>query len=210
MKKLFPVVAALLVAGCSTSVAQKPAEPNAELSAELRRRVKEDQDARQKFIEWMKERGVADPAKAKQTENEPIFKKLTEIDAANTKWLKEVVDKHGWPGASFVGKNGAHDAWLLVQHADRDREFQKKCLLLMKPLVANGEAAAVDFAYLTDRVLVADGKKQLYGTQFHDVKGKMEPQPIENEADVDKRRQEVGLNSLAEYRKLIEAMYQKK
>ena len=80
----------------------------------------------------------------------------------------------------------------------------------MKPLVATGDVAKGDFAYLTDRVLVADGKKQLYGTQFHDVKGKMEPQPIEDEASVDKRRKEMGLSTLAEYRKIIEEVYQKK
>jgi hypothetical protein len=42
------------------------------------------------------------------------------------------------------------------------------------------------------------------------VKGKMEPQPIEDEANVDKRRKEMGLSSLAEYRKIIEEVYQKK
>jgi hypothetical protein len=210
MRMLFALTALLPLVGCAASVAEKPEEPNSELRAELKKRVQEDQDARRKMIDWMKEHGVTDPAKAKQAENEPVAKKLAEIDEANTKWLKGIVDKHGWPGTKLVSEHGAHDAWLLVQHADRDREFQKKCLGLMKPLVETGEVAKGDFAYLTDRVLVADGKKQLYGTQFHDVNGKMEPQPIEDEANVDKRRKEMGLSTMAEYRKLIEEMYQKK
>jgi hypothetical protein len=57
---------------------------------------------------------------------------------------------------------------------------------------------------------VADKHKQVYGTQFHEVGGKMEPYPIEDEANVDKRRKEVGLPPLAEYRKLIEEMYKPK
>ncbi|MFL5339258.1 MAG: DUF6624 domain-containing protein [Gemmataceae bacterium] len=209
MNKLFPAIAAFVVVGCGATIAQKPDEKqlNEELRTELRKRVKEDQDARQKFIEWLKTRGTIDPKKAAE---EPIAKKLAEIDEANTKWLKEVVEKHGWPGKSLVGTDGAHDAWLLVQHADRDRAFQKKCLELMKPLVTTGEVSKGDFAYLTDRVLVADAKKQLYGTQFHEMNGKMEPQPIEDEAKVDDRRREMGLTPLTEYRKLIEETYQKK
>ena len=39
--------------------------------------------------------------------------------------------------------------------------------------------------------------------------GKSEPKPIDDEANVDKRRAEVGLTSLAEYRKAIESLYGK-
>src|SRR5260370_39359132 len=187
MRRLFAIMATLPLVGCAASVAQKPEEPNAELRAELRKRVQEDQDARRQMIAWMKEHGVTDPAKAKQAENEPIAKKLAEIDEANTKWLKGIVEKHGWPGTKLVGEPGAYDAWLLVQHADRDREFQKKCLGLMKPLVETGEVAKGDFAYLTDRVLIADGKKQLYGTQFRDVNGKIERQQNQDEPNPAKR-----------------------
>lgn len=183
---------------------------NKQLRAEIKKRVKEDQDARFAVLKWMQEQNETDAAKAKQKTDEPLIAKLHEIDAANTKWLAEVVAKHGWPGKSLVGADAAHDAWLLVQHADRDLAFQKKVLELMKPLAPKGEVAKGDVAYLTDRVLVAEKKKQLYGTQFQQVNGKMEPQPIEDEANVDKRRAEVGLASMAEYRKLIEQMYEKK
>jgi hypothetical protein len=56
-------------------------------------------------------------------------------------------------------------------------------------------------------VRVAENAKQVYGTQFHEVDGKMLPFPIDDESNVDKRRKEVGLPSLAEYRKTIEATY---
>ena len=38
----------------------------------------------------------------------------------------------------------------------------------------------------------------------------MEPYPIEDEANVDQRRKEVGLPPLAEYRKMIEGLYKPK
>ena len=69
------------------------------------------------------------------------------------------------------------------------------------------ELSQSNLAYLTDRVLLAEGKKQLYGTQFTVVDGKWKPRPLEDEANVDKRRAEVGLPPLAEYTKLIEQAY---
>ena len=56
-------------------------------------------------------------------------------------------------------------------------------------------------------MLLAEGKKQVYGTQYHSPNGKWEPRPLEDEANVDKRRAEVGLSPLAEYVKQLEAMY---
>jgi len=183
---------------------------NEPLRAELKRRVKEDQDARTQMIDWLAKQKLNDAAAAKKMTEEPLVKKVAEIDKANTEWLKDVVQKHGWPRRTLVGSDGAHDAWLLVQHADHDRAFQKKCLDLMRDLAVLGEVSPTDVAYLTDRVLVAESKKQLYGTQFHTVDGKLEPKPIENEAKVDERRKAVGLPTLAEYRKMVEKMYQQK
>lgn len=69
------------------------------------------------------------------------------------------------------------------------------------------EVSRRNVAYLTDRVLLAEGKKQVYGTQFILEKGKWKPRPLEDEANVDRRRAEVGLPPLAEYAKEIEAYY---
>jgi hypothetical protein len=132
--------------------------------------------------------------------------KMRDIDVQNTAWMKEIVDKYGWPGKSLIGEDGAQKAWLMVQHADHDRAFQKRCLQLLETAVKKGEAKPENLAYLTDRVRVGDKQKQIYGTQFREMNGKQEPFPIEDEANVDKRRKEVGLPSMAEYRKMVEAM----
>jgi hypothetical protein len=62
-----------------------------------------------------------------------------------------------------------------------------------------GDVSRVDLAYLTDRVLVNEGKKQIYGTQFHEVDGKMVPLPVEDEAGLSARRAELGMISMEEY-----------
>jgi hypothetical protein len=96
---------------------------------------------------------------------------------------------------------------LLAQHADLDLAFQKRCLVLITEAVNSGQAPAEHMAYLTDRVRVAEKQKQVYGTQFHQVGGRMEPYPIEDETNVDNRRRAVGLPSLAKYREMVEKMY---
>lgn len=167
------------------------------LRQEILQMVKEDQAARKEILKTL-----APDATARR--------KIADIDRKNTTRMKEIIAKHGWPGKSLVGEDGAHAAWLLVQHADRDRAFQKQCLKLIERAVKAREATAADLAYLTDRVLVAEKKKQLYGTQFRTIDGKMEPYPIADEKNLDQRRKEAGLPSFAEYQKTMEKLYKPK
>ncbi len=135
-----------------------------------------------------------------------VIEKLQSEDRKNLRWLKEVVSRHGWPGKSLVGSKSAHYAWLLVQHADSDREFQQTCLTKMEAL-PKGDVEARDVAYLTDRILVGTGKKQKYGTQTNFKDGKAVAAPIEDEEHVDERRKALELEPLEEYLKLIEEVY---
>lgn len=74
-----------------------------------------------------------------------------------------------------------------------------------------GELDGQSYALLLDRVLVQDGKKQVYGTQIkpmHLWKDGPEPYPIQGRPDVDARRADVGLPPLDAHLKLIEEMYE--
>lgn len=87
--------------------------------------------------------------------------------------------------------------WLLIQHQDFDLDLQKACL---KKCDFNKK----DKAYLTDRILVSQGKKQKYGTQFYkNKKGNLVPRPIKALDQLDKRRKNVGLESFSRYKKKI-------
>lgn len=125
-----------------------------------------------------------------------------EIDASNTAFLKAEVDRRGgWPGKSAIGAGAAHFAWLLVQHADRDPQFQERALALMEPMVPQGEVDAKDFAYLFDRVAVAAGRPQRYGSQGACVpgEGRWAPRPMDEPDRIDQRRASVGLGPMADY-----------
>lgn len=121
------------------------------------------------------------------------------VDAAHTARMRAIIAQFGWPGRSLVGEDGAHTAWLLVQHADRDRGFQERCLELLAQAVARSEASAQDMAYLTDRVRVHARRPQVYGTQLRLENDRLTAGLIEDEANVDARRAEVGLGPLADY-----------
>jgi hypothetical protein len=192
----------------------KPAPP-ADLKQELTRRYDEDQRARLAMLEWLKRNGVDFAAKPEQlspelkAELETLSAATIKADRENTQWLREIVERHGWPTRTQVGARAASAAWLLVQHADAEPKFQRQCLDLMAALPA-GEVEPKNVAYLTDRVLLAEGKPQRYGTQFDFVAGKLQPKPIEDEDHVDQRRAEVGLQPLAEYAKSMAATYDTK
>ena len=66
-----------------------------------------------------------------------------------------------------------------------------------------GDVRPQHIAYLTDRVLVHEGKAQVYGTQAEGQGSDVKLMPITDEANVDKRRALVGLGPLAEYLKLL-------
>lgn len=119
-------------------------------------------------------------------------------DDANTRWLKDVVARDGWPRISAVGERSANEAWLLVQHADHDPLFQLEALRLMEPLVAEKEVSSRNYAYLYDRVMLKLAGKQRYGTQFTCVDGKWAPQSLEDASAVDRFREEAGMETQAE------------
>lgn len=112
------------------------------------------------------------------------------VDRADGARLKQIVEQFGWPTVDMVGADGAHAAWLLAQHADRDTAFQLNVLALMAPLVRTGQAAAKDYAYLWDRT----HDPQRYGTQGDCVApGEWQPFEVDDLAALDERRRAVGL-----------------
>jgi hypothetical protein len=130
-----------------------------------------------------------------------VVKKQDEIDAQNIKRLEEIIAQYGWPGRSLVGKEASQAAFLIIQHAELN--YQKKYFARLKEAAAKDEARASEVAMLEDRILMREGKKQLYGTQVrtNDVTKKLELYVIEDEENVDARRAAVGLPPIAEYLK---------
>ncbi len=131
------------------------------------------------------------------------------MDRGHTARIEEIITEHGWPRLSRDGADIAHAVWLLVQHADHNPEFQRRCLDQMTSAVAAEEADRVLWAMLTDRVLVEETGQQLYGTQWTQDResGDHVPIPITDPARVDARRAEVGLDLLSENKRRIQEAY---
>lgn len=181
----------LALALSSAASAQTPsAQADSLLARQLALRAGADQAARGLFTLAFQRGATPTPADKAL---------IAAVDSLNTAWLKSVVAERGWPLASHVGDHGARDAWLLAQHADRDRAFQGEVLVLMEAAVAEGEAPGSYFAYLTDRVRLGAGELQVYGTQYNVVDGIPQTFRLEDPDSVDARRAAVGLEPLAEY-----------
>ena len=121
-------------------------------------------------------------------------------DAARTERLAEIIDEHGWPTRELVGSDGATAAWVIAQHSDLDLAFQERALELLTEAVAEDDASPGDLAYLSDRVAVAKGEPQTYGTQIRcDKKKPVPPTPVADPAAVDELRAEAGLEPLQDY-----------
>lgn len=126
-------------------------------------------------------------------------KNIKEIDTKNTNRMKEIIFDKGWPTIEMVGEEASSSAWLLIQHADLDPDFQEESLNLIKEL-PEGQVSKENIAYLEDRVRVVHGKSTLYGTQFYRRDdGKLVPREIEDSKNIDIRRKEMGLDTLDEY-----------
>jgi hypothetical protein len=156
---------------------------NAELRDELLAMAEEDQRFRRSWVSLSQEEMQAE----------------LEKEHARSSRAGELIATHGWPGRSLVGDDGSTAAWLLIQHADHDVDLQERCLELLRAAVAQGDASARNLAYLTDRVCVARGRDQLYGTQFNGSGDSFGPRSIEDPERLDERRASVGLEPFAEY-----------
>lgn len=129
------------------------------------------------------------------------------IDEANTIRLTEIIEQVGWPTIPKVGSEASHAAWLLVQHAS-SLAFMKRCLQLMKD-APRGAVSPSNLAFLEDRVLMMDGKPQIYGTQFQSVGEEMKVYPIVNPDEVNLRRANVGLGTFEENKTRLSELYHK-
>jgi hypothetical protein len=184
-----PLLVALVAGGCASRNTESIRNPA--LRRELLAMVAIDQKVREGMRLPMTPADVA---------------RMQEADVRHTARMKQILAMHGWPGRSLVGEDGAHAAWLLVQHADE--QFMADSLSLMEQAVLKDEASRKDYAYLLDRVRMKQGKPQVYGTQFvSGPDGMPVLYPIEAAEHVDERRRAIGLPPMAEYEKKIREVY---
>lgn len=132
-------------------------------------------------------------------------------DKKRIRELKKLIQQHGWPTVSLVGKKASTNAWLLVQHADHDLKFQKYILNLLEEIdkANRNDIDRANIAYLKDRILMAEKKKQLFGTQFRfDKQGRLSLYPIKNLKGIGSLRKAYKLPPLKEFIKAADEFNQ--
>ena len=129
------------------------------------------------------------------------WKLIDKVDSLNQIDIENLITDRGWLSAKDVGIKGSSTLFIVIQHADL--ETQQQYLPMMRTAVKEGKAKGYDLALLEDRVAIALGQKQIYGSQVQrdEETGDYSVSPIQDPINVDKRRQSVGLGPLAPYLK---------
>lgn len=163
------------------------------LAAELEGILGTDQIFRQKSDSLERIHGRNSP------EMTALWDSIRKIDDKNQIRVCQILDEKGWLGPDEVGENGATALFLIIQHAPL--ETQEKYLPGMREAVKKGTARGADLALLEDRVLIRNGKKQIYGSQVVLDPATLEKvfAAIEDVDHVDERRAAMGLSPMSVY-----------
>ncbi len=163
------------------------------LQKELLDIFKEDQDIRNQYVAAQKKYGY------QGKEMDSLGKIMVLKDSLNLIKIVKILDEKGWVGTDKVGQQANQTLFLVIQHSDL--KVQQKYLPMMREAVKKGNANASSLALLEDRVALREGRKQIYGSQIgtNPITKKQYVLPLEDPDNVDKRRFEVGLDSLADY-----------
>jgi len=127
-----------------------------------------------------------------------LWDTINKKDSINQIKVNKIIDERGWLGEDVIGFQGNKTLFLVIQHADLD--IQLKYWPIMQQAAKDGNVRKSYMALLEDRIALRQGKKQIYGSQIQgDIDGNYYVRPLIDPENVDIRRAEVGLNTMAEY-----------
>lgn len=148
-----------------------------------------------------------DFSRMKDPGQKKLLQQMRIVDRANTARLKVLFEHCGFPDKDQHGETAPGDAWLMVQHADHDVAFQKQALALIEGMAAQRkEPLGKSYAYLSDRIAVAERRPQAYGTQLMapvEQPCHFEFNPMDDREKVEERRAALGLPPLDIYKEIV-------
>lgn len=160
---------------------------NDSLASILEKIYESDQTIRGEMSKLRQKYNTASP------EYKDLARRMQVTDSINLVLVTSLIDQYGWLSKAVVGKTGNSAIWLVIQHADL--ATQEKYYPIMEKAVQENKASKKDLAYLEDRILMRQGKKQLYGTQY-----KLDPETnemklweVEDPDRLNERRTSIGL-----------------
>lgn len=136
--------------------------------------------------------------------NGNVYKILNNRDSINLIRIEEIIIKYGYPGKTLVGEPTNEAAWFVIQHSKKIADY----FPIIQEAGASNEIPFTKVALMHDRLLMQEGKEQLYGTQgagmyvLNPASGKKEFRyyiwPIENAEYVNELRKEAGFDTTVE------------
>ncbi len=140
---------------------------------------------------------IDDQSARKNLPKQATSKQLKELEKEDQKRTAEMMDLLkvcGTPSAENIGLDGSRAVWVLSIHTDVST--MKKIHKIFQSLYKKGKGGVFYWGipFLVDRIRVEEGKKQLYGTQYHfDKKNTLRNFPILKPQLVNQRRAEYDL-----------------
>ncbi|MBZ5610557.1 MAG: hypothetical protein LAP38_20025 [Acidobacteriia bacterium] len=134
------------------------------------------------------------------------MEKMMRTDREHAPALEAIFEKHGVPAYRMVGPQAASDFITMLQH--QPPEFRRRVLPKLKANVDAGQADPRSYAQMLDRLLTDAGQKQTYGENLtcDPQHPRLHTGPIEDGAQVNRRRAAIGLVRLELYAQLVVEM----
>ncbi|GAB1308451.1 hypothetical protein KH5_11340 [Urechidicola sp. KH5] len=131
-------------------------------------------------------------------EMDALWQEIMKKDSINLAKVEKILSEKGWPDKKLIGERGTSTLFLVIQHANQDT--QEKYLPMITAALESNNLPKRQYAIFYDRLLLRRGERQIYGTQLAMSKERKQPYvlPLEDPKNVDKRRAEMGLNSMQE------------
>jgi len=119
----------------------------------------------------------------------------------NEQKVKTILDNYGWPTKEMIGEQGNWTLCNVIQHADND--IRIKYLPLMKQAVKDKKLEPRFLVRAEDRIATERGDPQIYGGQmkYYPKTKSFNLWPVFDPINIDKRRAEIGLDSIAVFLK---------
>lgn len=149
---------------------------------------------------------LTDLARSEGKTSEEIKKRLRERSEKISIRFCSILKQFGWPTKELVDPEGVAAGFRILKD-NGSFELQKDLLPVIVAALKKDESQKPEFAGLVDRLRVGAGMKQLFGTQAVASNGFLVVYPIEDEAHLDDRRRQYGLDPFAEHLRRLERQY---
>ena len=133
-----------------------------------------------------------------------LGREMMRLDASNLQRLEQIMGQYGYPGKTLVGEPTNVAAFYIIQHSPKIKQY----IPLIEAAARKGELPFYEYAKMQDRLLMQEGKEQIYGTQGRGfatkgADGRPGPMqmfiwPIKDPKNVNQRRKEAGFTDTVE------------